>query len=35
MAGEKIKLDVEAIDEILVADTNSESRAEASDIEDF
>jgi len=31
----KIKLEEEAISEILVADTNSESGAEASDIEDY
>ena len=30
----KIRLDMEAINEILVADTDSESPAEASDIED-
>ena len=35
MAGKKIKLDVEVIGEILVADTDSESGAEASDIEDY
>jgi hypothetical protein len=31
----KIKLEEEAIGEIMVADTNSESGAEASDVEDF
>ena len=31
---EKIKLEEEAISEILVADINSESGAEASDVED-
>jgi len=31
----KIKLEKEAISEILVADTNSESGAEASDVEDY
>jgi len=31
MAGEKIKLDKEAIGEILVTDTDSESGSEASD----
>ena len=35
MAGKKIKLDEEAISEILVADTDSESGAEASDVEDY
>jgi hypothetical protein len=35
MAGEKIKLDAEAIRDILVAETNSESGAEASDVEDY
>jgi hypothetical protein len=34
MAGKKIKLEEEAISEILVADTASESGAEASDVED-
>jgi len=34
MAGIKIKLDEEAITEILVADTDSESGSEASDFED-
>jgi hypothetical protein len=34
MAGKKIKLDEEAISEILVADTDSESVSEASDFED-
>jgi len=32
---EKIKLEDEAISEILVADTDSESGAEASDVEDY
>jgi len=31
----KIKLDKEAISEILVADTDSESSSEASDFDDF
>jgi hypothetical protein len=35
MAGKKIKLDEEAIGEILVAETDSESGSEASDFEDF
>jgi hypothetical protein len=35
MAGKKIKLDEEAINEILVADTDSESGSEASDFEDY
>jgi hypothetical protein len=35
MARKKIKLEEEAIGEIMVADTNSESGAEASDVEDF
>jgi len=35
MGGKKIKLEEEAISEILVADTNSESDAEASDVEDY
>ena len=35
MAGKKIKLEEEAISEILVADTAFESGAEASDIEDY
>jgi hypothetical protein len=35
MAGKKIKLKEEAISEILVADTDSESGAEASDVEDY
>jgi len=35
MAGKKIKLDEEAISEILVADTDSESGSEASDFEDY
>ena len=34
MAGKKIKLDEPATSEILVADTDSESGAEASDLED-
>jgi len=34
MAGKKIKLEEEAISEILVADTHSESGAEASDVKD-
>jgi len=34
MAGEKIKLEEDAISEILVADTALESGAEASDVED-
>ena len=34
MAGEKIKLDKEAISEILVADTDSESGSEDSDFEE-
>ena len=34
MAGKKIKLDEPAISEILVADTDLESGAEASDLED-
>ena len=34
MAGKKIKLDELAISEIVVADTDSESGAEASDLED-
>ena len=34
MAGKKIKLEEEAISEILVADTDLESGAEASDVED-
>jgi len=34
MAAKKIKLDEPAISEILVADTDSESGAEASDLED-
>jgi len=33
--GKKIKLEEEAISEILVADTNSESGAEASDVDYF
>ena len=33
--GEKIKLDEEAISEILFADTDSESGSEASDFEDY
>jgi len=35
MAGKKIKLDEEAITEILVADTDSEPGSEASDFEDY
>ena len=35
MAGKKIKLDEEAIGEILVADTNSESGSEASNFENY
>ena len=35
MAWKKIKLGEEAISEILVADTNSESGSEASDFEDY
>jgi hypothetical protein len=35
MAGKKIKLEEEAISAILVADTNSESGAEASDVEEY
>jgi len=35
MAEKKIKLEEEAISEILVADTDSESGAEASDVEDY
>jgi hypothetical protein len=35
VAGKKIKLDKEAIIEILVANTDSESGAEASDFEDY
>jgi len=35
MAGKKIKLDEEAISEILVADTDSESGSEARDFEDY
>jgi len=35
MTGKKIKLDKEAISEILVADTDSESGSEASDFEDY
>jgi hypothetical protein len=34
MAAKKIKLQEEVVSEILVADTNSESGAEASDVED-
>jgi hypothetical protein len=33
MAGKKIKLDEEAISEILLTDTDSESRSEACDFE--
>jgi hypothetical protein len=35
MAGKKIKLEEEAVSGILVADIDSESGAEASDIEDY
>ena len=35
MAGKKIKLEEEAISEILVADTDSESGAGASYVDDF
>jgi len=35
MAGEKKKLEEEAISEILVADIASESGAEGSDVEDY
>jgi len=35
MARKKIKLEEEAISEILVADIDSESGAEASDVEDY
>ena len=35
MAGRKIKLYGEAVSEILVADTNSESGCEANDFEDY
>jgi hypothetical protein len=35
IAGIKIKLDEEAITEVLVADTESESGSEARDIEDY
>jgi len=35
MAGRKIKLDEEAISEILVADTDSGSGSEASDFENY
>jgi hypothetical protein len=35
MAGKKIKLDKEAITDMLVAETDSESGAEASDVEDY
>ena len=35
MTGKKIKLDEEAISEILVADSDSESGSEASDFEDY
>jgi len=34
LAGKKIKLEEKAISEIMVADTDSESGAEASDVED-
>jgi len=35
MAGKKIKLEEEAISEILVADIDSGSVAQASDVEDY
>ena len=35
MGRKKIKLDEEVISEILVSDTDSESGAEASDVEDY
>jgi len=35
MAGKKLKLEEEASSEIRVADTDSESGAEASDVEDY
>jgi hypothetical protein len=35
MARKKIELEEEAISEILVANTNSESGVEASDVEDY
>jgi hypothetical protein len=35
MDGKKIKLEEKAITEILVADTDSESGAEASDVEEY
>ena len=35
MSGKKIKLDEEAISEILVVDTDSESGSEASDFKDY
>jgi len=35
MAKKKKKLEEETISEILVADTNSESTVEASDVEDY
>ena len=35
MAGKKIKLEKEATSEILVADTDSESGAQACDVEDY
>jgi hypothetical protein len=35
MVGENITLDMKAIRDILVAETNSESGAEASDVEDY
>ena len=35
MTGEKMKLDEEAISEILVADTDSEPGSEASNLEDY
>jgi hypothetical protein len=35
MAGDKIKLDTEAIRDILVAETDSESGVEVSSVEDY
>jgi len=35
MAGKKIKLEEEAISEILLANTDSESFAQATDVEDY
>jgi len=35
MGGKKIKLEEEVTSEILVADTDSESGAEVSDVEDY